>query len=193
VKSSLALGALPSATGIVSWLPMHAVAQALFDVALSTVTQPALNIVHPRPVAWNSIITAVNDALVQEDILKESLPVVDFSKWFDLLEAKAREDSSTQHIINVVRLVHIFVIRSGEADIFYQPAIKLIEFFRMIARVDQVAHQRGQEDGEVGGQATFSTEKVQTISATMRQLPRLGKEDAGLWVKYWKGVGLFGR
>lgn len=83
---------------------MHAVAQTLFDVALSaeTKTQPALNIVHPRPVAWNSIISAVNDALVQEDVMKERLPVVEFSKWFELLEAKAREDSSTKHINDVV-------------------------------------------------------------------------------------------
>ena len=39
----------------------------------------------------------------------------------------------------------------------------------------------------------FSTEKVQVMSGTMKQLPMLGKEDAALWVKYWKGVGLFGR
>ena len=104
VKSSLELGALPSATGLVSWLPMHAVAQTLLDVALSTETstQPALNIVHPRPVAWDSIISAINDALVKEDVVKERLPVVEFSKWFELLEAKAREDSSTKHINDIV-------------------------------------------------------------------------------------------
>jgi hypothetical protein len=63
----------------------------------------------------------------------------------------------------------------------------LIEFFRRIAR------DEGYEDGEVGGQPVFSTDKIQIMSATMRQLPALGKEDATLWVKYWKGVGLFGR
>ena len=73
-----------------------------------------------------------------------------------------------------------------------QPAIKLIEFFRRMAQVDQVACQQGKEDGEVGGQPTFSTEKVQMMSGTMKQLSTLGKEDAGLWVKYWKDVGLVG-
>ena len=104
VKSSLELGALPSAIGLLSWLPMHAVAQTLLEVSLSTEskTQPALNIVHPRPVPWDSIISAINDALVQEGVVKERLPIVEFSKWFSLLEAKAREDSSTKHISQIV-------------------------------------------------------------------------------------------
>ena len=104
VKSSLELGALPSATGLVSWLPMHAVARTLFDVALSTETstRPALNIVHPRPVAWDSVISAVNDALVKEDVVKGRLPVVEFSKWFERLESKALVDSSTKQLSDIV-------------------------------------------------------------------------------------------
>ncbi|KZP21020.1 hypothetical protein FIBSPDRAFT_891413 [Athelia psychrophila] len=49
VKSSLALGVLPNAHGVASWLPMDVVSQAVLDVAVSE--QPpriALNIVHPR-------------------------------------------------------------------------------------------------------------------------------------------------
>ena len=112
VKSSLELGALPLATGVVSWLPMHAVAQALLDVALSTGTrkQPALNIVHPRPVAWTSIISAVNDALVQEDVVKERLPVVEFSKWFELLETKARETLSTKQMNDIVCIATLLLL-----------------------------------------------------------------------------------
>jgi len=175
VKSSLVLGALPSAAGIVSWLPMHAVAHALLDAALSngTKTERALNIVHPRPISWASIISAVNDALVREDVVKDRLPIVEFSEWFQLLESKARQDSSAQRIRDI-------------------PAIKLIEFFRGFAQVDQLVRQHGGKVGEVGGQPAFSTEKVQTISETMKELPLLGDEDAALWVKYWKGVGLFG-
>ena len=83
---------------------MHAVAKILLDVALSTGTrkQPALNIVHPRPVAWASIISAINDALVQEDVVKQQLPVVEFSMWFELLETKARENLSTKQMNNIV-------------------------------------------------------------------------------------------
>jgi len=92
---------------------MHAVAQTLFDVALSsteTSAQPALNIVHPRPVAWDSIISAVNDALVNEDVMKGRLPVVEFSKWFELLESKALEDSSTKHLSDIVCSRNLFPI-----------------------------------------------------------------------------------
>jgi len=99
---------------------------------------------------------------------------VEFAKWFELLETKALENSSTKQINDI-------------------PAIKLIEFFRRVARGDQIARQKGKEDGEVGEQPRFSTEKIQTISETMRLLPSLGKEDAVMWVKYWKAVGLFGR
>ena len=69
----------------------------------------------------------------------------------------------------------------------------MIKFFRRIAEVDRVARQQGKADGEVGGQPTFATEKVQMISETMKNLPVVGRGDAELWVKYWKGVGLFGR
>ena len=83
---------------------MHAVAHALLDAALSsgTKTERALNIVHPRPISWASIISAVNDALVREDVVKDRLPIVEFSEWFQLLESKAREDSSAQRIHDIV-------------------------------------------------------------------------------------------
>jgi thioester reductase-like protein len=103
VKSSLALGVLPSAFGVVSWLPAPAVAQILLDVAFSTEDRiPALNVVHPRPVPWTSIISAINDALVQEGVLKELLAIVEFSEWFEMLEIRAREDSSTRNIDDIV-------------------------------------------------------------------------------------------
>ena len=89
------------------------------------------------------------------------------------------------HFNSFIPLIYV------DTDDTYQPAIKLIEFFRRIAYVDQIARQQGKEDGEVGGQPMFSTEKIQTISVTMKQLPLLGKKDAALWVKYWKDAGLF--
>ncbi len=69
----------------------------------------------------------------------------------------------------------------------------MIEFFRRIAQVDRDARQGGKEDGEVGGQPMFSTERVRMVSGAMEKLPKVGKEDAGMWVQYWKSVGLFKR
>ena len=68
----------------------------------------------------------------------------------------------------------------------------MIEFFRRIAQVDRDARQGGKDDGEVGGQPTmFSTEslRVRMMSGAMEKLPKVGGEDAGMWVRYWKDVG----
>ncbi|KAG6877719.1 hypothetical protein C0993_004656 [Termitomyces sp. T159_Od127] len=45
VKSSVALGALPSATGFVSWLPMHTVSKTLVEIAFAADKLPeAINL-----------------------------------------------------------------------------------------------------------------------------------------------------
>jgi len=96
VKSSIALGALPSTHGQVSWLPMREVSQIILDVAFSFPSSQALNVVHPCPVPWSTMITFINTALVQEGVTKDALPVVDFPAWFNRLEdAALRVDPST--------------------------------------------------------------------------------------------------
>jgi thioester reductase-like protein len=102
IKSSLALGALPSAIGTVSWLPGPAVARIILDVAFSPggLAEPALNVVHPRPVTWDYIMGIFNEVLVEEGILQSPLPLIRFSEWFELLQAL---DSSMNNINDVVR------------------------------------------------------------------------------------------
>ena len=94
VKSSIALNALPSLVGVSSWVPMHGVAQAIVDVALSPSTAPALNIVHPRPVPFDNLVSSINDALVSEGVASSKLPVVSFPEWFALLEKRAAAGNS---------------------------------------------------------------------------------------------------
>ena len=83
---------------------MHTVAQTLLDITFSSTAgaQRALNVVHPRPVSWDSIIEAVNDALVKEGVVVARLEVVQFSVWFEMLEARASEGSSTDRIGDIV-------------------------------------------------------------------------------------------
>ncbi|KAF8154594.1 hypothetical protein B0H34DRAFT_783744 [Crassisporium funariophilum] len=172
VKSSFGLQALPSATGVSSWLPMHAVSQSILDVAWSnTTTTPALNLVHPTPVAWNTLISSVNDAIVQVGVLPSKLPIVDFQTWFSLLEARS--------------------VNATEKDLRDIPGIKILEFFRSMATVDAVLHKQGHHGVELGGLASFSTAKAQSISATMKTLPIIGGPEALLWVQYWQRVGMF--
>lgn len=73
---------------------MHSVAQTILDIAFSEQpASPALNIVHPRPVAWNSVIGSIDEALVQEGVIASKLPVVDFATWFSQLELHSRNAS----------------------------------------------------------------------------------------------------
>ncbi|KAF4610030.1 hypothetical protein D9613_010647 [Agrocybe pediades] len=178
LKSSIRLGAFPAAVGLSSWLPSHAVSQAILDVALASSSSSgathnlALNIVHPAPIQWNTTISLLNEVLVKEGVLPAHLPSVDFERWIGLLEEKASGTS--------------------EGDLSDIPAIKLLDFFRGTAYKDKALQlERGLlvNDVEVGGLATFSTDKIRAVSETMRYLPSLGQNDADMWVKYWKGVG----
>lgn len=89
---------------VASWLPMHAVSQAILDVAWSSTAgaeswPPALNLVHPRPVSWNAIFSQVNEALVREGVVKAELPIVAFQEWFSLLEKKAASSSDSEQVL----------------------------------------------------------------------------------------------
>ena len=75
--------------------------------------------------------------------------------------------------------------------IFFQPAIKLLDFFRNLAAGDLQITRDGRSDAEAGGFNMFSTSRTQDISKTMRDLKPLKSEDVELWVKYWDAAGLF--
>ncbi|KAL1663173.1 hypothetical protein GGF50DRAFT_116273 [Schizophyllum commune] len=108
VKTSIALGALPSDEQDVTWLPMDAVAGTLLDAAFSqSALAPSHNIVHPRPICWSRMIMHVQNSL--KTVLQRDVPVVSFGDWFAKLEkAASRPDVSAQDV----------------------PGVKLLEFFR---------------------------------------------------------------
>jgi len=66
--------------------------------------------------------------------------------------------------------------------------LKVLELFRNVV---QSPPQHRLEHIEAGGMPKFLIEKTLDMSATMRDLPCLGRDDAVMWVKYWKGAGLF--
>ncbi|KZP21530.1 hypothetical protein FIBSPDRAFT_1044071 [Athelia psychrophila] len=171
VKSSLALGALPDAQGVASWLPMDVVAQAVLDVALSE--QPpsiALNIVHPRPSQWSTVITSVANALYRAGVADHHLPLVPFKEWFARLEQRSK---------------------GADADEMAKiPAIKLLEFFRGMSAADEAMRTSGRTDRE-GGMASLSTSKSQAASKSMAEVQPVGVEDAQRWVDYWTSKGFF--
>ncbi|KAJ7625844.1 acetyl-CoA synthetase-like protein, partial [Roridomyces roridus] len=88
VKSSLAIGTVPSdPSSVVAWLPPEAVANVIVDTALSK-ERPvpfALNVVHPRPVPWDFVMSCVADFT--------KLPLTPFAEWMQKL--RDRESGAT--------------------------------------------------------------------------------------------------
>lgn len=166
---------------------MHGVAQSMIDVALNEQSPPALNIVHPRPVPFDSLIAGVNDGLVNEGIVPTQIPVLPIQEWFSLLEARSK-GASDDVIKQIVRPI---LASLAAVLIVPQPAIKLLEFFRNSSNADAALRSGQRKGSESGGMAEFSTTKSQAISSTMKDLPALGRTEAHMWIKYWKSAGLF--
>ena len=80
---------------------MHAVSKAILDVAFSHKQPPiALNIVHPRPVKWSTVMRDVRDALLAAKVSSEALPLVPFGEWFEQLEGRAK--IADEHDISII-------------------------------------------------------------------------------------------
>ncbi|TFK46704.1 putative aminoadipate reductase [Heliocybe sulcata] len=159
VKSSISLGCLPDSQGTVSWLPMQAVARAILDVGLADGRHPsAVNVVHPKPVEWTTIMTAIRGSLGESS---ESLPFVQFTEWVEKLEQRATK-ATTEELESV-------------------PALRILDFFRKLASASISS-----TGGEAGGVAAFATQQAQAISSTLGQLESLNDRDAAMWVKYWR-------
>ncbi|KAF4581352.1 putative PKS/NRPS-like protein biosynthetic cluster [Pleurotus pulmonarius] len=146
VKSSIALKALPDTQGIVSWIQMDCVAQVALDIAFSQRSKlPAVvNIVHPRPVAWTTLFTAIQQALKANTRGRVTLPLIPFKEWHELLQAQALD--------------------ADEKTILQIPAIKLLDFFRHIANAPEDA--KGLR--ESGGLPALSVQQALDLSPSLR-------------------------
>jgi len=174
VKSSLAMGMLPLASGVVSWTPMDAVSKCIVELIFHNKRlPPVLNVVHPRPTDWNTVIKLIGDALVLQKKLNSPLTLISFQEWFYVLKARAKAANQENKI---------------ELRI---PGVKLLDFFREMSEGDLKVATEGQLDTEAGGLTNFSTSKIQSISKAMRDLESLVPEDIERWVKYWDAAGLF--
>ncbi|KII90646.1 hypothetical protein PLICRDRAFT_52360 [Plicaturopsis crispa FD-325 SS-3] len=161
IKSSLKLGSLPDTQGLVDWIPMHIAARAVIDSALGQHdTLPALNVVHPGPIPWSSMIHSVADALVKENIVTSGpIPIAPVGEWFSTLEHRA--------------------LNPSEDDLKNIPALQLLDFFRAFSTAF------GSPDSAV----VFATEKAQAVSAAMADTEPLGAEDVQRWIRYWSKKG----
>ena len=84
---------------------MDAVSDCITELAFQNRRLPSvLNIVHPRPTEWNSIIKLIGDALVLHKKLDSPLVLVSFQEWFSILEAHAQSSNQAEED----RIVSIF-------------------------------------------------------------------------------------
>lgn len=69
---------------------------------------------------------------------------------------------------------------------------RLLELFRNFLQGDEPSPRRQTlEHTEAGGMPRFLIERTLARSATMRELPCLDRNDAVMWIQYWKRAGLF--
>ena len=69
--------------------------------------------------------------------------------------------------------------------------LKFLGLFWNIVQGDESLRHRNLDHIEAGGMPKFLIKKTRDMSATMRDLRCLGRDDAVMWVKYWKRAGLF--
>ncbi|KAJ3994751.1 putative aminoadipate reductase [Lentinula boryana] len=181
IKSSLAMGVLPDAKGNISWAPLDAVAEGILDVTFTKEDIPiAINLVHPHPVSWTSIMQVIREYLISAKQLPlDALPLVPFRDWMQVLSDKAAVIETAAN--NVA---------AGKEKITLKelPAAKIIDFMRAMAKSSEL--ERTWEDSEALGVSTFTTENIQRLSKRMATLEPIGRCEAELWVNYWMQCGL---
>ncbi|KAG6865244.1 hypothetical protein C0991_004125 [Blastosporella zonata] len=171
VKSSVTIGCLPDVQGMISWVPMDTAAAAIVDAVLGNERLPQVaNLVHPRPVKATKVIRSFQSSVA--DVLGKNIDIVSFREWLAIIEEHAKSPTP-QMLVDI-------------------PAIRLIDFFRLLSRGNDKILSSKAYDREMGGLGSFSTTKMLQLSpGVMNELQSIGREDALLWVKYWKEIGYF--
>ncbi|KAJ7146585.1 putative aminoadipate reductase [Mycena epipterygia] len=103
VKSSIALGSFPSnPSAVVAWIQPEAVSRTIVDAAVRMGDTPfAMNLVHPRPVHWNTVMSSMASTV--------QLPLIPFADWVHQLQTRSAHATAQ--------------------DIEKIPGLKLLDFF----------------------------------------------------------------
>ncbi|KAJ3821631.1 putative aminoadipate reductase [Lentinula raphanica] len=159
VKSGLTLNKLPDAHGVVSWIPMDAVTSAILDTAFLEGSAPfAVNVIHPRPTTWSTVMKNIRQALIRKKTLSsDALSLIPFKEWLIELEQNVNNTSD---------------------DL---PALKLLEFFKLQGSADDCTSP----EGESLGLTPLKIENVERISQRIRSLGGLEASTIEKWVDYW--------
>jgi hypothetical protein len=96
---------------VVSWTPMDAVSNCILELIFRNERlPPVLNVVHPRPTDWNTVIELIRDALVLKKQFNSPLALISFQEWFYILEAHAKAaNQENENELRIVRLISFFL------------------------------------------------------------------------------------
>jgi hypothetical protein len=148
----------------VAWLPLDDAADAMVDISLNhgDSIPPVVNLSHPFPVSWSSIIGYVGEQL--------NVALVPYTEWLHALEGNLKDKTKTE------------VEHMQE-----NPALRLLSFFqgaRFIASATEkdAAH-------EAMGMALMDMEKAKEASPSLKTLGHLGPNDVNKWLAYWRRAG----
>ncbi|OSC98631.1 acetyl-CoA synthetase-like protein [Trametes coccinea BRFM310] len=106
VKTARFQYCLPDAEGNITWVPAYEAAKAYTEMRNST--EPILHLVHPKPVPWHTIVSAIAKQL--------EVPLVPLTDWIAKLEKSIGGDSNAD-----VELLQ------------RNPALSLLSFFKHMA------------------------------------------------------------
>ncbi|CAE6433215.1 unnamed protein product [Rhizoctonia solani] len=176
LASSLTIGHLPDAIGVVSWVPLDAAAQTLLDACYQTAVElpSVVHIAHPQPSAWPELIKIVAQVVHVE--LGKDLSFIPLDEW-----NRRVSKASTLYDDNVARK--------------RLPTVKLQASIDGMAKVDQAIREsssRGAEAYEVFGAPRLNTLQSTQISPCLRDLSALDFDDVSRWICYWKRVDFHG-
>lgn len=152
---------------------MDIVADAVVHTARLTDNLPlSINVVHPRPIAWTTLITFIRNALVSQG--KPELRLVPWSEW--LRDLAAQDQSKLDEYVSFTIVTCILGL--GDLKV-RQPALKLISFFRAMGN-----------DFARTADGRLQSELAPKLCSSLRNALSVDQKDADLWVEYWVRKGL---
>ncbi|KZT61208.1 acetyl-CoA synthetase-like protein [Calocera cornea HHB12733] len=166
-------GGLPRLGGDVSWVRVDEAAQAIVQAmshpaAVQDGEATYLHLVHPRPVAWDTLLAPLAKAV--------GCALVPYREWLERVEEAARDPTPVQVQEN--------------------PATKLLAFFRSVgAAEERRVPSFGPGEGEGAGadrprEAMGLPDLAVRRSAGLGGMRELGEGDVRAWVGYWRAKGL---
>ncbi|KAF7332719.1 Acetyl-CoA synthetase-like protein [Mycena kentingensis (nom. inval.)] len=123
IKSSIALGCFPSLPDAeVAWIRPESVCGAIVGVALAGAAEPVLNVVHPKPVGWDWVMTELARKFNAD--AEHGLPLVPMADWVAQMEKHSAEtDPEIFQRIPGLKLLGFFAeMGSGNMDLKFNTA-----------------------------------------------------------------------